>query len=350
MVDRQHATQERIPYLEAFAAQPRQLDKAAVFVADRLAAGSFDVWRAPQSVLLAGIGASHAALAAPVHALRARGVVAQRTSCGELPAHRKTQPARLADLYVGVSQSGRSRETVQTLLDVEREARAGVANYADSPLGDVCDALLSFGDLPDSGVSTIGFTGTLLALGMAVERWTEGAVGAGWSGLGDQVEAVMEEAEPVVDAFAEQVVGVRAVDVVGGGPSATAAEEGALLLREGVRYPAMGMETRSYLHGPMDSAGDTAHVVLGRERERLLIDQLAERTDNLLFITDRDVSTSAGRVIRLPEVSACRRAILEIVVLQLLLRSTARLLSADIDASVFRRLDTKIDAVRELSA
>jgi glutamine---fructose-6-phosphate transaminase (isomerizing) len=327
---------------EGIAAQPASLRTSAAIVAEQLEAGLFDVAGAGSRLVLAGIGASHAALAAPLYVLRKRGVSAQRTSCGELPAG----GALLGDLYVGVSQSGRSRETIEALLEVPPDARVGVVNAESSPLATICARVLRLGGLKDSGVSTVAFSATLQGLGMAVDRWTLHKATTAWADLGDRVDELLSES-PEIAAAAEEMAGVGAFDLVGAGPSATAAEQGALLFRECAHAAATGMETRSYLHGPMDAAGDTAHVLFGAEREALLAQQLAEKKVPILLVTDSDCRVSGARVVRLPRLDACQRAVLETVVAQQLVVAVGRLRGVAMDEDVFKRLDTKVDSVAQ---
>ncbi len=341
-MDQKDAAPTEFTVEEGIAAQPASLRVSAAVVAEQLQAGTFDVLGAGRRPVLAGIGASYAALAAPLHVLRKRGIAAQRTSCGELPAG----GARLGDLYIGVSQSGRSRETIETLLEVPPEARVGVINAETSPLGTICFTVLRLGGLRDSGVSTVAFSATLQALGMVVDRWTRGKVAASWASLADRVGDLLAQGSEVT-AAAEEMAGAGAFDLVGAGPSATAAEQGALLFREGAHAAATGMETRSYLHGPMDAAGNTAHVLFGAEREALLADQLAEKKVPILLVTDSDCKAPSARVVRLPRLEACQRALLETVVVQQLVVAVARLRGIAMDEDVFTRLDTKTDTVPE---
>src|SRR5271157_1038482 len=125
--------------------QPESLGHVARTVESQLGTLRSDV-TAPFFV---GIGASHAALAAPVRVLRERGVPAYRAASGELP-----EPcAPLGDPYVGVSQSGRSPETVRALKAVPESQRLAVVNVVPSPLSE-CSPTLSLGMVRDSGVST----------------------------------------------------------------------------------------------------------------------------------------------------------------------------------------------------
>ena len=64
---------------------------------------------------------------------------------------------------------------------------------------------------------------------------------------------VLESGAGPAAALAADFAGVTALEAVGGGPGLASARETALLAREALRLPATGMETREYLHGPLEA-------------------------------------------------------------------------------------------------
>lgn len=296
-----------------------------------------------RSLLMVGIGASYSAVASPLYELRRRGVSAARSAGGDLPP----DGIALADRYLGVSQSGRSRETLQVLQQVGRDRRASLVNAVESPLADVSDVSLSLGGIADSRMSSVAFSATVLGLGVLADLITDGTPHPSWVEVPGQVESLLADPLPAVADFAEQTEGRGVFDVVGAAASLTAAEQGALLFREGPFIPSLGIDTRSYLHGPMDCAGPaTAHVLIGREREAQLADQLAEKGVPILLITDRAV-TAAARIVRVPELPVVQRSILEAVVLQRVVIEVSRLRGLDVEQRAFVRQDTKVDSPDE---
>lgn len=297
------------------------------------------------SVALVGIGASHAVLAAPVHALRAAGVPALRSTGEDLPAG---SPA-LADTVVGVSQSGRSPETVAALGSQPAGSRLAVVNQDASPLAAAADDALWLGTLVDSGMSSVAVAATAVALGMLVERRTSGSPSAAWDRLGATLAGVLDDAttDRTVADFAALAAPAGCVDVVGRPVSTGAAEQGALLLREGPKVAALGTGTRTYLHGLTDAVGGTAHVLVGGAREAALADQLAAYGVPVLLVTDEDVRPGAGvHVVRLPAVAPLAAVVTEVAVLQLLALHLGDALGTDVDAGTLARVDTKIEAAR----
>ena len=343
-----------LSFEDGLAAQRAGLQTSVATVRDWLSDGGAEHLRG-RSLLFAGIGASHAAAATPAYALREGGVRTYRSSCADVP----DDGADLADVYVGISQSGRSRETLQALLTVPRERRVAVVNHAGSPLEEQAGTVLSVGDLDDSRMSSIGFTATVAALGMLGDYLTHGAVDAGWERVAALAEDAVTEHDATLRAFAARIAGAGTVDLAAAAPDLTAAEQGALLFREGPSLPSTAMDTRSYLHGPMDCAGpSTSHVLLGREREALLAGQLSEKGVPVLLIVDiaddtpldfgTTADTSGISVLRLPALPPAQRVGVQVALLQQLVLHTARALGRNVEDRAFTRYDTKVDSVQQV--
>lgn len=320
---------------------------ALVAMVDRLQAQLTEIaLPRPRRLSLVGIGASHAAAASAVYRLREDGVDASRY----LPSELASADFSDGHMWGFISQSGRSTEIVGLAAKSRADASFALTNYAPSPLGEACPRQLNLGDLPDSSVSFVSFTGTLLALGMLADHWAgrDGAVG--WKRLvSTAIEAVMA-ADGALKDVAEILAACPGTDFVAPAPAVSVAEEAALMFREGPRLAATGMETRQYLHGPMDMAGPFAHVVFGGAREALLIDQLAERTQNLVFVTGSDGVTPQQKTqltVRLPVAlsDGLGFALAATLVAQRLTLHAADKKGIDINAAAFKRLDTKTDHI-----
>jgi glucosamine--fructose-6-phosphate aminotransferase (isomerizing) len=326
------------------ASQIRSLPLAVEAVGRQLTNELVDGLR-DRSLLFAGIGASFAVSATPVYELRSGGIRAFRSDCGDAPGG--TPP--LADVYLAVSQGGRSRETSQLLLSTPGVASVAITNSASNPLLSLSDRGISVGNFVDSRVSSIGFTATLVALGMLSDAIRGNQPSASWISAIDALPGVLDALEDSLRVFAADIAEAGEVDVVAEAAQATSAEQTALLFREGPRVPSTAMSTRSYLHGPMDSSGRrTSHVLFGRAREGLLAGQLAEQNVPILLLTDEDVLAPA-RIIRIPAgFSPSQRSLIEIVLMQRLVSLVGEVNGMDVDATVFRRLDTKVDSIDEV--
>jgi len=335
---------ERIPYIDGRAAQPAALERIATRVADQLAAGSH-VFADCSRPVFVGMGASHAALALPLRMLSDGDVLARQELASEVSSGIRFDGA---DLVIGVSQSGRSPETVDALALVPRERRAAVVNVVPSRLADSVGHCVDLGNEPDSYASTIGYTGTLVALAMIAHTvlGRSPADSAGeWAGIADVLVRHEAALAPVVDDVAERAGRVVAADIVASGASRSASESGALLLREVCRVPASALVTRNYLHGEMESAGETLHVVIGDGRELELARSLAGSRHHTLCVTSAAVEPADHlHVVRIPEgVSMPVRTVLETAVVQRLAGSLAQARGVEIEDFVFNNTDTKIE-------
>ena len=132
-------------------------------------------------------------------------------------------------------------------------------------------------------------------------------------------------------------------DAVGGGPGHASAGEAALLGREGLRLPATGMETREYLHGPLEAVSDAfGCIVFGRRRERELAAALASYGASVALMTDSDADAGDATVLELPSVPVLAAPILQILPVQLLVDHVARVRGLEIGKLRRQQRDTKV--------
>jgi fructoselysine-6-P-deglycase FrlB-like protein len=330
----------RITFLQGQADQPQALARVAARLRRRLADADLAPLLAARRPLFAGIGASYAALAVPVELLRAHGIPAQRVLASDITDGGSGFDA---DLLVGVSQGGRSAETIAAFQALARVPRVAVLNVAQSPLGDLAELTVDLGNEPDSYASTIGFTGTIVALDLIVgELARRPAAENPWTDIAAQTAEVRRRAAVAVEQVRSRAARCIAADVVASGASRASAEESALLLREVPRMPAAASATRNYLHGEMESAGGTLHLVFGDGREIELARSLSGAGHLTLLVTAHEVPASAHlTVVRLPRAAPAARVVLETVVVQELVAALAAEREIPIESFVFANDDTK---------
>ena len=156
-----------------------------------------------------------------------------------------------------MSQTGKSAEVYAALQDTGCP-RLVVTDVDDSPLTGLAEAVVPLSLLPDSNVRTIGYTGTIQALGLLRDavagRDHTASADPTWEDAADGLEALLPAAEELAEGLLPRLRGVTAFDVVGSGVHAGTALQGALLLREVCKLPATGYETYQYLHGPVEAA------------------------------------------------------------------------------------------------
>src|SRR5882724_2057001 len=129
--------------------------------------------------IFTGIGASLAAACAPVWSLRSRGIHSWRLGAGDqpLPFPPTVHPV------VGVSQSGRSAETLALLESVSGSLRYAVVNAVPSSIAEAAATVIGLGNRPDSYASTVGYTATVAALGILADAWDGGVIDPSWADL-----------------------------------------------------------------------------------------------------------------------------------------------------------------------
>jgi glucosamine--fructose-6-phosphate aminotransferase (isomerizing) len=322
-------------FRDALFAQPSNLESAARAFAQQISGADLSGLR-EGTIVLSGIGASASALIPAVLALRASGRRAFSVSSAELVA------PGLADAYVLVSQSGASSETVRALQTL-REAPVVAVSARGSPLARAADVWLPLGPAPDTPVATLSYTATLQALGMLCDVLVHGRVADSWSRLPELAADVLARCDAPARELAQAFADVRALDAAGSGEGAASALETALLAREGLRLPSTGMETRTYLHGPLEPVGPGFAVVLfGSGRELELADTVRGYGAAVALITDADVDGPA--VLRIPQVAPLAAAVLQILPVQLLADHLAGLRGLPIGELRRHQDDTKVAA------
>jgi glucosamine--fructose-6-phosphate aminotransferase (isomerizing) len=328
-----------IPLAEARASQADALAKAMTAIAAdvRLLQGR-GVLEGPGPIFL-GIGASFAASASAVWTLRSRGIHSWRLNAGEHPLPFPATPHPL----IGVSQSGKSSETLATLNTVEQWLRFSVVNAKDSPIEETSAVSISLGNIPDSYASTIGYTATIAALGMIAEAWDGGAIDGTWAAVSDALRATEKKLASRIASLIVPLQTAQYVDCVGAAPSVGSAEVGSLLLREIARIPSTGMSTRQYLHGAMESAGRGVHIIFGEEREVQLAQKLARAGHDVILVGPLDIAEENHLAhVTVPSLAPAQRPIVEALVMQTIAVETAIARGLDPDAFVFENNDTKV--------
>lgn len=292
-------------------------------------------------VALVGIGASEHIARSAAHAWRALGIRAVAVSAAELQG----SELPLADVYVAMSESGRSAETVAALRGAPGR-RVGITNDPEAPLADVVDEVLPLDSGPDSPIYTTGYTATLQAIGLLGEHWA--GTSSDWAALPGQVARVLDESGATVAGLAVTIDRARIVDVVASGASLATSGEGALMMRESARLHTASHETFNYLHGPMESVdAEDACVVIGGGRELRLARELAGVGCPTLLITANSDVEDADRltVLRLPTpLCPLAGAVLEIVPLQLLAAEVGSIRGLRADGFRYEQDDIKLDA------
>ncbi|HEX5296607.1 MAG TPA: hypothetical protein VFW50_06445, partial [Streptosporangiaceae bacterium] len=222
-----------------------------------------------------------------------------------------------------------------------------VVNVPGSPLAQVCASVLAFGPVPDSLASTVGYTGSLVAMGMLADAWTTGRPDPGWLSLGERIAGFRSGIAQLVADLTGALSGYSSVDVIGSGGYSGAAEAGALLLRETSTMPTAAFTGRQYLHGPMEAWPGVGHLVIGRTDTALVAAPLAGRGHPVIIVSAvADPAWAQPNVwtIPLPARSLPEEYVFTAILLQDVAAAMAAVRAADPDYFGFISPDTKVEA------
>jgi glucosamine--fructose-6-phosphate aminotransferase (isomerizing) len=329
-------------YYEAVGSQSARLQSSAQNVASALAEIDLAPWR--NGLLAASsMGASSHASVVFVDRLARHGRRVVKIDASELMG--LGSGSDFADSYVFASEGGRSRETIAAAQIAPRGRRLGLTNNPAAPFGEVVDAVIDLVHGEDSPVYTVGYTSTLQAFGLLASAIDGVDDGDDWSALPERVSETLaslaEKAAEVAMTFSR----LSSFDFVGTGASFGTAAEAALLFREATRMCTAAFETYQYLHGPMEPlTSQVGCMLFGNTREVALARFLVGNGIPTVLITSGEVAEADGlAVMRIPELAATSRAVLEIVAAQLVVGELARIRGLGIDGFRYHQDDTKID-------
>jgi len=286
-------------YLSDLERKPEVLDALASLID----AGDFAVG-VPDDVdrvLFLGMGSSTYAAGVVAAQLRARGVdaVAELASSDLLP------PPDPRTLVVAISASGGSRETLSaTSSYAGRAPLVAVTNVDDSPITERADFVVKLhADAERGGVACRSYQHTLIALmGIADELTGE------HSELGRVVRSSAGACAALLDTREDWLAEVTAVLdgpsgcwVVAPARRLSNAQQGALMMREGPRMPAVHCETGDWSHVDVYLTKTLDYRMLlfaGSAYEDELLQWTSERRTSMVAVGD-DVM-GATMVVRYP--------------------------------------------------
>jgi len=262
----------------AIASQPQWMARSAQLAEDALGGAGLAPWAPGETVAVVGMGASTNAGAVFQAALREAGVRAINLDASAVA--RFPDGYRPAEHVIVVSESGRSPEPIAAAAKLG-VAPVVVTNDPSSPVTAGARVVVPLGGFTDSGVYTIGYTTTLVAL-TAIAR-TAGVTLCEPAVMAEVAATALADFAADAPVIAGELDKRWFLDVVGQGPSAGSAQAAALLFRESSGMAGAPFETLQYLHGPMESSGPhSATLLFGDGREGGIAEQL--RADRALAI------------------------------------------------------------------
>jgi fructoselysine-6-P-deglycase FrlB-like protein len=190
-----------------------------------------------------------------------------------------------------VSQSGQSREVVESLRQGPTGARLGITAQPSATIGASVETVIDISVPEDSAVRVVGYTASVQALILLAEALAGTSPAASsWDTSADQWEGWAEAADGAVNDFLGDDPGPASIDFVATGADAGTAAQGALLAREAGRLHASSYDTYQYLHGPVEAVRPGAMLVtIGSGREVALAQSLALAGAKVLLVTEAPV-------------------------------------------------------------
>ncbi len=280
-------------------------------------------------IALTGMGSSYFALYPLKLRLINQGLCVQMLETSELIHY---APALIAPgtLIVAVSQSGESAEIIQLLSRAERKAFIiGVTNSEHSTLARRSDVPVLTRAGEEATVSCKTYLATLAALSWLGDQLTEGspALFSQLSGGPQLVASYLESRARYVEQLTQRLQPVQHMFLVGRGDSLAAVGTGGLIIKEAAHFPAEGMSSAAFRHGPLEmvSPREYALVFSGPTETTGLNAQLAADIQSAGGRADLVGQGCAPELFSLPPCAPALRSILEILPVQMFTLALAAL-------------------------
>jgi glutamine---fructose-6-phosphate transaminase (isomerizing) len=283
-----------------------------------------------KSVVLTGMGSSLHGLNPLLLQLTNADFPAVLVETSELIYYRRRllNPDSLA---IVVSQSGQSAEVIRLLTENRRHTPIiAVTNTADSPLARRSNAVVLTQADQEFSVSCKTYVCALAALkflgdrlcGVPAVRTTEEL-----AGIIRPVSDYLSGWKNHVEAMVSQITGVRQLFLVGRGSSLATVGTGALILKESTQYPAEGLSSAAFRHGPFEMVGPETFVLVfagdakTKNLNKRLFEDIRQHGGKAEFVGQAVCECPYG----LPKVPPSLLPILEILPVQMLTLALAAL-------------------------
>lgn len=333
------------PYLHDILDQPRAIrdtltrmsrsEKLNNFVANLLSTSY-------EQIVLTGMGGSFLVLYPLYLKLVELGYPARMAETSELLHFMPTLLNRKTLLIVA-SQSGRSGEILRLLKRREdRPTILAITNDATAPLAKEADVVALIQAGPEASGACKTTTATLAAL-----AWIGGCIGT--AGQAATFE-ILQQAAPTVEQYlahwknhvsslCPKLRGSRHLFITGRGISMPAAGIGGMLMKETAHFPAEGMGSAAFRHGPFEMLNEECFVLA------FAGDPVVEPLNRSLVNDVRETGAKAALIavdaeleaLRIPKVAREIRPIVEMLPLQMV--SLALALLAGREAGKFDRIE-----------
>lgn len=332
------------PYLQDILDQPRAIHDTVAALAHSEKLNDFIGNLSPSSyeqIVLTGMGGSYLILYPLYLTLVELGYPVRMAETSEL-LHYMPSLLNSRTLLIVASQSGRSGEILRLLKHgADRPTILAITNDASAPLAKEADVVALIQAGPEASGACKTTTATLAAL-----TWIGGYLSnREFSATYNLIEQAAQATEQYLAHWRDHVAslmpelrGVSHLFITGRGTSLPAAGVGGMLMKETAHFPAEGLGSAAFRHGPFEMlnkgcfvlvfAGDAAVKSLNRS----LVDDVRRTGAKAeLIASDADI-----RAFRLPEVAREIRPIMEMLPLQMVSLALAGLTGRE--AGKFERI------------
>ncbi|WP_420142589.1 SIS domain-containing protein [Sphingomonas sp.] len=210
----------------------------------------------PTGVITCARGSSDHAATYAKYLIETRAGILVSSAAPSVASVYRRAPAAEGMLAIGISQSGKSPDIVETIRAAGEAGATTVAmvNVTDSPLAQLADVVLPLGAGPETSVAaTKSYIAALSQIAALVAAWAEDAVlDAALRDLPELLRrAWAADWSPMVDRLAD----ARGLYVIGRGVGLGIAQEAALKLKETCSLHAEAFSAAEVRHGPMTLIG-----------------------------------------------------------------------------------------------
>ena len=216
-------------------------------------------------VVLTGMGSSFHGLNPLLLQLTNAGFPVMLVETSELVYYRR-QLLNADSLVVAVSQSGRSAEMGRLLKENRgRASIIAVTNTPGSPLARRSNAVVLTRAGEEFSVSCKTYVCALLALKFLGDQFCDMSRARTSKELRAIIPPVAHYLagwKAHVESVLPRLAGVRQLFLVGRGPSLAAVGTGALILKESTQFPAEGLSSAAFRHGPFEMVGAESFVLV----------------------------------------------------------------------------------------
>lgn len=255
-------------YFKDILDQPRALEETlrSLVISEKLQSIGHDLSTGKfRQVVLTGMGSSLHAL----HTLRLRliasGITALMIETSEL-VHYESGLFGPQTLIVAVSQSGESVEMLRLVAaDRKKSILIAITNTENSALAKGADVAVLTRAGKESSVSCKTYVATLAALrllGDVLTGYDFEKTRRELTGVPLLLFAYLSQWKEHVRQIRKITEGIRQMFLVGRGASLAAAATGALIIKESDHFPAEGMSSAAFRHGPFEMLGPGTFVVV----------------------------------------------------------------------------------------